>query len=97
MSKLPHIHINEQVKTNNQQKIFVSSKAESEEPVVKEYNVNDYLLTKKITYAADHKSKNVIIKFKDSNITTDVLGKSDTHLKTKNGDIAIDSIVNIYL
>lgn len=97
MKKLPHIHINEQVKTNNQQKVFVSNKSEVIKPATKEHNVNDYLLTKKITYAADHKSKNVIIKFKDSNVTTDVLGKNDTHLQTKNGDIAIDSIVNIYL
>lgn len=97
MKKLPKLHINEQVNAHNQQKVFTSNKFESPKEPKSEINANDYLLNRKIKYAVDNKSKNVIIKFKDSNITTDILGKSNTQLQTKNGDIELASIVNIYL
>jgi len=109
MRKKPRIHTPANNIVSNNQKIYYSAASVDEkdeslsqassETCLKSVGGN-VLLAKKIDYLMKniHIAKNVRVRTKDNNlIKTTITGKNETHLNTKQGDIELSKIINIYL
>ena len=110
MKKMPDIHIpSNNIKSNNQKTFYSANiKKHDEKNVLDEKGVkpttissvnNNVLLAKKIDYLMKnpHMAKNVRIKTNSDVIRTNIISKNEEVLQTKNGDIKLNDIINIYL